>query len=248
MARDDTLARSCGPGEGVVRFYQWVLPTISFGRNEPALGHYPDVPELRGRGFDVVRRPTGGRAVLHHRELTYSVVAPIAAFASLKHAYRAINAGLVQGLADLGIAVRSAPAAPALPPDAGPCFRAPAEGEVMLDGRKLVGSAQVRMGEVLLQHGSILIHDDQHLLDSLRTGVTGSSMPPGAELNHRPATLAAALDPVPAVDAVIQAVESGLRATLSGDWRPAPDQGSLPQSILDERRAHYASPEWTWRR
>ncbi len=240
MARDDTLARGCGSGEGVVRFYQWDLPTLSFGRNEPAVGRYPDEPTLRDQGYDVVRRPTGGRAVLHHRELTYSVVAPISAFTSLKAAYRSINLGLVEGLADLGVDVSSAPPAPALPPDAGPCFRAPAEGEVMLDGGKLVGSAQVRVGDVLLQHGSILIQDDQHLLGALRL-LAGEK---GAE----PATLAAWLDPMPTVETLIDAVESGLKSALTGDWRTGDGEGSFNRSILNERRAHYSSPEWTWRR
>ena len=251
MARDDTLARGCGSGEGVVRFYQWDLPTLSFGRNEPAVGRYPDEPTLRAQGYDVVRRPTGGRAVLHHRELTYSVVAPISAFASLKQAYRSINSGLVAGLATLGVDVTAAPPSPALPPDAGPCFQAPAEGEVMLDGGKLVGSAQVRIGEVLLQHGSILIHDDQHLLDALRLSSEGhvrdrDDTPGGGA--DRPATLGAWLDPVPPLEAVIAAVQSGLASTLAGDWRAHDGEGSFNRSILNERRAHYSSREWTWRR
>jgi len=252
MARDDTLARSCGPGEGVVRFYQWALPTLSFGRNEPAVDHYPDEASLRAQGYDVVRRPTGGRAVLHHRELTYSVVAPIAAFDSLKAAYRAINAGLVEGLATLGVPVKSAPPAPALPPDAGPCFQAPAEGEVMMQGRKLVGSAQVRIGETLLQHGSILIDDDQHLLDALRAEQEApipETIPAMGRLNpNRPAKLRDVLDPMPDVETLILAVESGFRTSLPGDWRTDFDGGSLPSSTLAERLAHYRAAEWTWRR
>ncbi len=75
MARDHGLAASLRSGEGVLRLYQWDLPTVSFGRNEPAKGLYLE-EMAKKEGVAFVRRPTGGRAVLHHQELTYALVFP----------------------------------------------------------------------------------------------------------------------------------------------------------------------------
>ena len=72
------LDRARSSGECVMRIYEWSRPTLSLGRNQAARGHY-DLERARAAGIDFVRRPTGGRAVLHHRELTYSVTAPAAA-------------------------------------------------------------------------------------------------------------------------------------------------------------------------
>src|SRR6266567_6132081 len=90
MARDTALqARAARTGESVFSIYSWSRPTLSFGRNQPASGLY-DREKIRDAGIDVVRRPTGGRAILHHREVTYSVTAPIGA-ASLRETYTRIN-------------------------------------------------------------------------------------------------------------------------------------------------------------
>src|SRR5436190_13558957 len=86
MARDTALqARAARTGETVFSIYTWSRPTLSFGRNQPASGLY-DLAKLRAAKIDVLRRPTGGRAILHHREVTYSVTAPIAV-ASLRETY-----------------------------------------------------------------------------------------------------------------------------------------------------------------
>src|SRR5512132_3240243 len=77
MARDMALlSRAARTGETVFSIYSWSHPTLSFGRNQPAAGLY-DVEKIRDAEMDVVRRPTGGRAILHHREVTYSVTAPV---------------------------------------------------------------------------------------------------------------------------------------------------------------------------
>jgi len=237
MARDHALCLTLGLREGVLRLYQWERPTISFGRNEPAKGLYrEDKAEEEGVGF--VRRPTGGRAVLHHEELTYALVFPVGAFSGLKRAYRRINQGLLMGLERLGAEVELAsPDGPSLRPDAGPCFRQPAEGEVTALGRKLVGSAQVRMGASVLQHGSIILDGDQGLLQGLRCD--GGSVPP-------PATLRAALGSVPSLPRLRRSLVAALEATLGGEW----GEGSYTKDEkMAEARllAHYEDQEWTWR-
>ncbi len=112
MAADEALAASvAGGGPPVLRVYRWSPACLSLGRNQPARGRY-DVRALAERGIDVVRRPTGGRAVLHHRELTYAVAAPEALLGGPRRAYAAINAALVAGLRTLGVDATQQPDGP----------------------------------------------------------------------------------------------------------------------------------------
>jgi lipoate-protein ligase A len=237
MALDHALADALSPGFGVVRIYRWAPPTVSFGRNEPALGLY-DLEEAAAEGLAFVRRPTGGRAVLHADEVTYAVVVPVGVFGGLRDTYRQINRGLVGGLARVGLPVEMATGMASLPPDAGPCFQAPVTGEVMIGGRKLVGSAQVRMGRNLLQHGSVILRGDQSALDRLR----GST-----DYGPHPATVAQSLEQA-SWERVAEALATGLRVALGGRWgqggyEPAEEDGA--GRLATER---YATEAWTWRR
>ena len=145
-------------GRAFLRLYRWDPPTLSIGRNQP-------LAEVASRDVPVVRRPTGGQAVWHEHEVTYAVAAPIAMFGSLRGAYREIHARLARALRSLGIDAMLA-AAPAVRPSGRPaaCFAMPAGGEILVQGRKLVGSAQVRRGEAFLQHGSILLDGSQEIV------------------------------------------------------------------------------------
>jgi len=202
MAVDHALAACSRPGEAVLRIYQWSRPTVSFGRNEPAREQY-DSEAGRDLGFDFVRRPTGGRAVLHDRELTYAVVLPLdrggvpggpggctsggsgmgvsqRANGGLKATYRLINQGLVEGLRSLGVPAALAEQRGSLAGlDSGPCFEQPATGEVTANGRKLVGSAQARLDRAILQHGSLLIGPGQERLrhlEAISAGLQGGGL------------------------------------------------------------------------
>src|SRR5512140_3717644 len=98
MALDEALMeRASRSGEWICRVYAWSEPTVSFGRNQAAAKHY-DPNRLASRGLAAVRRPTGGRAILHHREITYSVVAPVDEAGDLGESYLLINRLLVTGL------------------------------------------------------------------------------------------------------------------------------------------------------
>jgi lipoate-protein ligase A len=242
MSRDHALALTLPPGRAVLRLYGWARPTLSFGRNEPAVGRW-DRNALHARGVDVVRRPTGGRAVLHHREVTYAVVAPLPGRGGLRAAYRRVNEALVRGLAELGVEARLAEGVTAGGLDAGPCFDAPAPGEVVAGGRKLVGSAQARLEGRLLQHGSILLEDDQEWAREFRV-VAGA--PAGAC-----ATLAGLLGSAPAPARVIEALVAGFRRAIPGDWPDGAREDTLPSDMRrrqDRLRTRYASELWTWRR
>src|SRR5687767_15642263 len=134
MARDTALlARASRTGETVFSVYSWAKPTLSFGRHQPAAGHY-DPDRIRAASVDVVRRPTGGRAILHHREVTYSVTAPLED-ESLRATYGRINDILVDGLSRLGIPATIAASAGRAPvPGTRPCFELPSEGEAIAGG------------------------------------------------------------------------------------------------------------------
>jgi lipoyl(octanoyl) transferase len=177
--------------------------------------------------------------VLHHREITYSVTAPSNG-GSLRESYARINRLLLHALRDLGVdAAIAHPVERAMQPGASPCFEAPSEGELIVGGRKLVGSAQWRENGALLQHGSILLDDDQSLIASLMS-VPIAPTPP-------PATLRASIGRSPTVEVVAAALVNAVR-TLE-------DPGSSPLELDDAQLSRvrvavdrFASDEWTWRR
>src|SRR5947209_10380986 len=131
MARDVALqTRAAETGETVFSIYSWSRPTLSFGRNQPAIGSY-NLEKIRAEGIDIVRRPTGGRAILHHREVTYSVTAPIGA-RSLRETYARVNCILQLGLSRPGVLVDSAaPAQRAAAPSMPSCFATPRAGALV---------------------------------------------------------------------------------------------------------------------
>jgi len=143
-------------GRASLRLYRWDPPTLSIGRNQP-------LDAIEQRDVPIVRRPTGGQAVWHEHEVTYAVAAPIAVFGSLREAYCDIHTRLAAALQALGIDASLAPAHRPIRPSARPgsCFAASVGGEILVAGRKLVGSAQVRRGAAFLQHGSILLDGTQ---------------------------------------------------------------------------------------
>jgi lipoate-protein ligase A len=160
MARDEALlAEADRTGAAFLRLYRFDPPCWSFGRNEPG---------IEGGGIGAVRRPTGGRAVWHEHEVTYAVAAPIATFGSLRESYCAIHERLALALRSLGVDATLAARATAEPPNrlTGPCFASTVGGEVLVAGRKVIGSAQVRRGTAFLQHGSILLDGSKEVVNA----------------------------------------------------------------------------------
>jgi lipoyl(octanoyl) transferase len=246
MAMDEALMdHASRTGHWVLRVYSWSAPTLSFGRNQTALGAY-DRGRLAERGVDVVRRPTGGRAILHDREVTYSVVGPALNAGDLGESYARINRLLIAALRRLGLDAevvdRTDPALknPELERRGPlPCFHHPSAGEITLHGRKLVGSAQWRCSDALLQHGSILVDDDQVQLASLATVMTGDI--------PKPATLRDALRRAPSESEVAQVLFDAVRDLEDSSAREL----ELDQDLLDRAnilRQHYLDDGWTWRR
>lgn len=249
MALDEALMASAREGRATLRFYGWSPPCLSFGRHQPARGRY-DPEAARRRGIDVVRRPTGGRAVLHRREVTYSVTAPAGRWGGLRECYGRINRGLARGLVGLGVPLdpwrsfetRGGVGSRPPPPLARACFQDPLPGELTSGGRKLVGSAQWRVDGSLLQHGSILLHDDQPMVDALRLApAAGDPRPSGASSLHE------LLGRVPPESEILAALAAGFADEFevrleSGEPDPSERRAAL---YLEGR---YKDPAWTWRR
>jgi lipoate-protein ligase A len=173
--------------------------------------------------------------VWHARELTYAVAAPVQGLGSLRDTHLEIHAMLRDALRALGAAAELAPPQRTAGVDAGACFAAPAGGEVMVRGHKVVGSAQLRQGAALLQHGSVLLDDDQAVVTTV---TRGHAAPDGsAPLNRlldRPATWTDAAEAV--VEAAGRRWGRGVR-------------GESPRCVLDRAGFHadrFRSAEWTW--
>jgi lipoyl(octanoyl) transferase len=239
MALDEALL-GAAESEGLcaLRLYAWGPPALSFGRNEPALRRY-DRDAIRARGLATVRRPTGGRAVWHDREVTYSVSAPAATFGSLHDSYHAIHDLLAAALRSLGACVMLAADRPAAGVGAGACFASAAGGEVMTaTGGKVVGSAQVRTGSAFLQHGSILLAPDQDVVAAVTRGA--------AERPHA----AGVAELVPEGRGTAEAVVDAVLAEAARRW-PVRRGDGPPVSVRRRAEAlldHYRDDAWTWRR
>jgi lipoate-protein ligase A len=170
MAVDEYLFRGLAEEpRTIVRFYSWARPTASLGYSQIAKSVL-DIDYCRRNGIDIVRRITGGKLVLHWREITYSVVSSdTAAFsATLVDSYRLISAALIRGLEKMGLRARLAgPPPSSYTRGSMPCFAYPARDEIEIGGRKIVGSAQKRVAGSFLQHGSIPLQHDEDLLRRL---------------------------------------------------------------------------------
>ncbi|HET6577377.1 MAG TPA: hypothetical protein VFG66_03595 [Gemmatimonadales bacterium] len=235
MAIDVTLLERARAGESWLRLYAWDPPCLSFGRHEPASRRY-DAERIAALGLAVVRRPTGGRAVWHAGELTYAVAAPSAGVGPLREAYEDIHRMLRDALASLGLAVALAPGRRAAGVDAGACFAHPAGGEVMVDGRKVVGSAQLREGTAFLQHGSILLEHDQSTVAAVTRGDAPPDLSaPLARLLGRPLTRGD--------------VMAAVTTAATRHWGAPAERTEAPMEILERADAHgarFRSTAWTW--
>jgi len=162
MAYDMRLAENCKPGEAILRLFRWRPYCISLGANQNF--DSIDLEKAQADLIDVVKRPTGGRAILHAEELTYSVVMPIDHNSSARNIYTEINQALSEGLSFYSEKLKAVELEKSQPDfrdfykdeQSAACFAVPAKSELKFDGKKLAGSAQRKLGNAILQHGSIL--------------------------------------------------------------------------------------------
>jgi len=252
MAIDEAILWAVAEGESrpTLRFYGWQPPCLSIGYNQ-SMEDEVDVGRCRESGIDFVRRATGGRAILHTDELTYSVVAPQAeprVAGGVLESYRRLSVGLVAGLRALGLAVAQVESADTKGKSAA-CFDAPSNYEITVGGKKLLGSAQVRKKRVVLQHGSLPLEGDiARIFDFLKVSSEERREELKQELRARATSLELALGRVVPFKEMARHLAAGFAQALN--LQLIPGQLSEHELTLAEklRREKYAAREWNFRK
>ncbi len=254
MAVDEAILQGVmeGTSPPTLRLYAWAPPALSLGVHQPYTD--ADPARLLARGWDVVRRPTGGRAILHTDELTYAVMAPPddpRVQGDVLAAYRRLSQALLWALRRLGVpadwetqrdAYRTQGQHQAV------CFQVPAVYEITVAGRKLVGSAQARKVRGVLQHGTLpLTGDITRIVDALAFPDQAARERARRRLAARATTLHALLGQAPAWEEVARAVAEGFRQALNLDLVPgalSPQERRRAQALWAEK---YGAQTWTRR-
>ena len=252
MAVDEAILRAVAAGSvpPTLRFYAWEPACLSLGRAQPVAD--VDLPALRAAGFDLVRRPTGGKAILHVDELTYSVVVPQEdprVAGGIVESYRRLSTGLVRGLERLGIVDLVADQRVENRRLEGPvCFEVPSDYEITVGGRKLVGSAQMRARGVVLQHGALPLYGDITRICPLL-----AAHPDPARVRARATTVEEALGSVGSAqdrrtvtwDEAADAVAAGFAEALDLDLEPGALTDEEHAWAEELRTGRYATDDWT---
>ena len=239
MSVDEALLLGAGSAPPALRLYAWREPSVSLGLRQ-AEPHWLD--RCKALGVPVVRRVTGGGAVLHAGDLTYSVVAPFAAPElpqDLRGSYEWIRARLIRGLELAGLAARRSRA------QAGAdrlelCFAGATGYEVELDGEKLVGSAQRRSGRAFLQHGSIRLADDTVLYRALTGGAPRAAAPAGLDPEALRSALAASFAEALGHPLALAELSAGEHETALARYTARRQRPLLAPPLALRRRPHPA--------
>jgi lipoate-protein ligase A len=199
-----------------LRLYAWDPPCLSLGYGQKSTD--VDFARTTECGWDVVRRPTGGRAILHTDELTYSLALPVdddLAQGTVIETYRHISAALVSGLAHLGLAPQADRRAERNVSGGAVCFETPSHYEITVNERKLVGSAQLRRRNGILQHGSIPLYGDlSRICDALAYPDEASRESARTQVRARAITLSEALGAEVSWPSVAEAIIQGFAETF----------------------------------
>lgn len=218
------------------RLYGWCAPTLSLGYFQSI--DTVDAQACHDHGIDIVRRPTGGRAVLHHEEITYSLFAGLRLFpAGVAASYRSISQILIAGLGRLGLDAQWQ--RKHTKSESAVCFDTPAFAELTIGGKKVIGSAQTRTKHALLQHGAIPLRFDWNAL------ATAVRLTPAAiRLLKRQAAglhdFSADLDISQVRHALLEAFHEGVGSLQSGTLFP--EERAKAEELM---HAKYDNPAWT---
>jgi len=244
--------------EGLVpptlRFYTWRPATLTIGYFQ-SLHREVDVPAVRRAGYDLVRRLTGGRAVLHADEITYSVIIRQELLpGSVLATYRLLSRGLVMGLQALGVPAEVVAArAQGGRGSTAACFDAPARYELTAGGKKLVGSAQTRRRGVLLQHGSIPFTFDLDQVNLLLPGREGVDVARWRAalrrtLARKATSIGEFVQPRPSFTETLQALVQGFANALELELEAVPLTPAEWEHAERLAREKYSTEEWNARR
>ena len=253
MAVDEAILESTVNGYSLptLRLYSWEPFGLSLGRTQKF--DEVDTAALASHGYDVVRRPTGGKAILHADELTYSVCAsqddPHVSGNVLK-SYRMLARGLLKGLELAGIPADSQPNNAKSPERlTNPvCFQYPSDYEITFGGKKLIGSAQARVSSGVLQHGAIpLFGDICRVVDVLAFRSDDQRQAAAGNLREHATTVEDCLGHPPTWEFMAHCIQAGFAQALDLHF----EQGSLSKSekvrAFQLWKEKYANDQWTHR-
>lgn len=254
MAVDEALLENTYRGETLptLRLYAWSPPCLSLGYAQP----FSDVnfSATEKLSWDVVRRPTGGRAILHRDELTYAVVGPASEpllTGGVLESYRRISKALLQALNQLGVPAKVSEKSSHQTNQTTQnpvCFDIPSNYEITVEGKKLIGSAQARRREGILQHGSLPLYGDiTQIIKVLSFSDNGNQLKASHRLSDRAITLEATLGYKITWEEVAQEIIDTFQEVLNIKFEP----GDLSRAELDRatklEKDKYLSPEWSRR-
>ncbi|APT16268.1 MULTISPECIES: lipoate--protein ligase family protein [Staphylococcus] len=258
MAMDEALLNFVSRGEidPVIRFYTWNPATLSIGYFQ-RLQKEIDIDKVKEKGYGLVRRQTGGRGVLHDKELTYSVIVPEShpnMPSTVTEAYKIISQGLLEGFKNLGFETyfaipRSKEERDKLKqPRSSVCFDAPSWYELVVEGRKIAGSAQTRQKGVILQHGSILQDID---IDDLFDMFIFKNERLKAKMKENFVQKAVAINDISnqhiTLNEMENAFKSGFKKGLNIDFKPL-ELTEKQKEEVQELEEKYRSEAWMYRK
>lgn len=255
MAVDEAILESIVAGDSLstLRLFAWFPPCLSLGYAQPFLD--VDPVRLSTYGWNIVRRITGGRAILHTDELTYSVIGPESEprlAGSVIGSYRILSQALLAALKSLGIPANALPKSQAEttnPQKKEPiCFEVPSNYEITVYGKKLIGSAQARKNGGILQHGTLPLSGDlTRIVQVLFLQGEDSRAQAQERLLERATTVEKVLGTQVSWDAAASAFIQGFRDTLNLeliDSKITPEERKRVEVLVKEKYAH---PDWTER-
>lgn len=241
----------------VIRFYEWEPATLSIGYFQQVHKDI-DLEEVRRQGLGFVRRPTGGRAVLHEHELTYSIIVEEGypnMPQSVTEAYRVLSEGLLRGFRNLDLdAYFSVPDTEEKKedlkrPKSAVCFDAPSWYELVVEGRKVAGSAQTRQKGVILQHGAILLDmDEEKLLSLFKFADEEAREKMRQKLPEKAVAMNRLVDKPFTIEQCVEAFKSGFRDSLEIELIPYELTEAQLAYIEQLEKEKYANDEWNFKK
>ena len=252
MAVDESILEHIHRGDSIptLRLYAWDPPCLSLGHAQPFSD--VDVNRLKQRGWEVVRRVTGGRAILHTDELTYSVIAPAnepRVEGSVLESYNRLAQALLLAVQTLEIPVEMKEGKPTESATPNPvCFEVPSTYEITVNGKKLIGSAQARKKEGVLQHGSLpLTGDLTRICQALIFENEAKREEAAQRLLERATTVESALGVEISWEKAQQAFIHAFEAQLGLSFERGALSESESQRAEELIKEKYAHPSWTER-
>ena len=249
MAIDGAILSAVGRDEvpPTLRLYRWNPPCLSLGYSQPFSDL--DQDQLRSRGWDVVRRPTGGRAILHTDELTYAVIGPKTdprLKGGLMESYRRLSKALSESLKILGLPVQVHSGKNPDSINHPICFENPSDFEITVEGKKIIGSAQARKKEGILQHGTLPLKGDlTRIIQVLKYSNSDQRDQAAAVLLQKAATVEGVMGREVSWDEAAKAFQIGFQNTLNLHFSQSDLSSSEKEVAQLLAKTQYGDQRWT---